>query len=121
MKFIAFFVALFILLFLLDKILIKLFGIKKKKIADTPGKKIDFWGRIIILIIVLVPLWYVFSLDSDFILKLYFMFQFTLIFGFQAITQFIYMKETKQHITTIFYLIMILVLFYNIEELKILL
>lgn len=119
MKVIAFFVALFILAFILEKILIKLFGIKKKKIADTPGKKVDFWGRIIIVIIFVSSILFVYLHHSDYVFKWSIMIYFTILYGFQAITEYIYMKETKQHITSIFFLIMMLVFFYNIDELVI--
>lgn len=119
MKVIAFFLGLLIFLFLIEKVLKKIFGIKKKKIADTPGKKVDFWGRLIIVTVFVGSIWFVYLHYSDLILKWYFMVYFSILYGFQAITEYIYMKETKQHIISIFYLIMILVFFYNIDEIVI--
>ena len=40
-------------MFLLEKILNRLLGVEKKKVSETSGKRVDRWGRGIILILFL--------------------------------------------------------------------
>ncbi|WP_430786954.1 DUF4181 domain-containing protein [Virgibacillus flavescens] len=115
MKVVAFLVILLILLFVLEKTTNKLLGVQKEKIANTPGKNIDRWGRGIILIIFLITLWFVIEKDSDVILKLYFMIYFALLSGFQAVLELIYIKDSKQYISTTILLLVGLIIIYNTD------
>ena len=56
LKFLVFFIVLIILVLLLEKGINKLLGVEKKKISETSGKKVDRWGRGIILILFLCTL-----------------------------------------------------------------
>lgn len=100
---------------LIEKITNKILGVQKKKVSETPGKNIDRWGRGIILVIFLSTLWFVITNDSDKILKLFWMTYLVLSIGFQAIMEYIYVKDSKQYISTIILLIVFLITIYNIE------
>ncbi|WP_458414875.1 DUF4181 domain-containing protein [Schinkia sp. CFF1] len=104
---------LIVLLILIEKLTNKILGEQKKKISETPGKNIDRWGRGIILVIFLSTQWFVITNDSENILKLYWMTYLALLFGFQAIMEFIYIKDSKQYISTTILLILGLFIMYN--------
>ena len=116
MEFILFLIGLLILLLVVEKITNKILGVEKKKISETSGKNIDRWGRGIILVIFLSTLWFVITIDSDILTKLYWMTNLALLIGFQAITEFIFIKKSKQYISTSIMLILGLILMYNIDK-----
>ncbi|WP_088102951.1 DUF4181 domain-containing protein [Halalkalibacter urbisdiaboli] len=115
MKYVVFLIVLLILMLLIEKLTNKILGVQKKKVSETPGKIIDRWGRGIILVIFLSALWFVITNDSDKILKLFWMTYLALLLGFQAIMEFIYIKDSKQYISTTILLILGLIIIYNIE------
>jgi hypothetical protein len=41
LKFLVFFIVLIIFVLLLEKVLSRLLGVEKKKVSETPGKKVD--------------------------------------------------------------------------------
>src|SRR5690625_5083884 len=85
---IAIIIGVLIFLFIADKILNKILHIKKGKISETPGKKIEFWGRTIIWIIILIVLWFAVN-TSDILRMFYIMVCAILAIGFQAMMEFI--------------------------------
>jgi dipeptide/tripeptide permease len=103
-----------ILVFLLDKILNKLLGIEKKKISETSGRKIDRWGRGIILVIFLCTLPFVITQDTN-VIKWYWILYVILVMGFQSILEWKYLKDSKQHVTTLIFLMLSVIILYNIE------
>ena len=103
-----------VLVFLLDKIVNKLLGIEKKKISETSGRKIDRWGRGIILVIVLCTLPFVITQDTN-VIKWYWMLYLLLLFGFQSILEWKYVKDSKQYVTTLIFLMLSVIILYNIE------
>lgn len=115
LKFIAVLISLFIVLFFVEKGVNKILGVEEMKISETPGKNVDRWGRGIILVSFLITLWFVITINSDIITKLYWMTYLALLTGFQAILEFVFFKESKQYISTIIILILGLILLYNIE------
>jgi dipeptide/tripeptide permease len=103
-----------ILVFLLDKILNKLLGIEKKKISETSARKIDRWGRGIILVIFLCTLPFVITQDTN-VIKWYWIVYLILLLGFQSILEWKYLKDSKQHVTTLIFLMLSVIILYNIE------
>ena len=102
-----------ILVFLLDKILNKYLGIEKKKISETPGRKIDRWGRGIILVIFLCTLPFVITQDTN-VIKWYWIVNLILVLGFQSILEWRYLKDSKQYVTTLIFLMLSVIIMYNI-------
>nr|WP_306798791.1 DUF4181 domain-containing protein [Oceanobacillus saliphilus] len=99
---------------LLEKILNILLGVEKKKVSETSGKSIDRWGRGIILVVGLSALPFVVTMDVN-IIKWYWIAYFVLLWGFQSFLEWKYLKESKQYVTTLIYLILYVILMYNIE------
>lgn len=112
----TFLIVLIIMLALIEKIVNKMLGIQREKLSETPGRNIDRWGRSILLISYLITLWFVIANDSDVTMKLYSMTYLTLFLGFQVIMEFIYIKDSKQYISTTILLIFGLIALYNIDS-----
>ena len=93
-------IILFLVVFLVEKIIDKFFGLKRKKISETPGKSIDRWGRTIILFIFLLSNSFGFTKEPDAIPKWSWVPFLTALMGFQAILEWKYLKESKQYIST---------------------
>ena len=109
------FIGLLILLFLVDKISNKILGIEKKKVSETSGKNVDRWGSIAILILFLITKWFGITNDSDTLRMSYWMICLAFLFGFQAIMEYIFIKESRQYISTTILLIIILFIVYNLD------
>ena len=80
-----------------EKLLNKLFSVEEKKISETPGKRIDRWGRNIILVVSLCSLPIV-VVAEPVIMKWIVIFYIIVQFGFQSIMEWKYLKETNQYI-----------------------
>ena len=89
-------IILFLVVFSVEKIIDKFWGVKRKSISETPGKRIDRWGR---TIIVLIYLSFIIttkgSNEWQFVLFL------TALLGFQTILEWKYLKDSKQYISTL--------------------
>ena len=110
-----FFIILVILMVLLmEKVIFKLFGVEKKRISETSGKNIDRWGRSIIFLIVLCTLPFVVVKDIN-VMKWYLILYFTLSLGFQSVMEWTYLKNSKQYVTTLIYLMLSVIIVFNIE------
>ncbi|WP_245844300.1 DUF4181 domain-containing protein [Oceanobacillus rekensis] len=107
---------LLLLGFFLEKGINKLIGVEKKKISETSAKSINRWGRGIILVISLSTLPFVMTMDIN-IIKWYWIAYFVILFGFQSFLEWKYLKESKQYITTLIFLIAGVIFMYNIEYL----
>ncbi|WP_345240357.1 DUF4181 domain-containing protein [Pontibacillus salipaludis] len=116
MNFIALLLVLSILVFMVEKITNKILRVEKVKLSETSGKNIDRFGRGVILLIFVTTLWFVLKNDSTMITKLYFMTYITFLFGFQAIMEFIFIKGSKQYISTVVLLVITLIIMYNLTE-----
>ena len=92
-----FIIGLLILLFLIDKISNKILGVEKKKISETSGKNVDRWGGITILILFLITQWFGITNESDTLRMSYWMTYLAFLFGFQAIMEYIFIKESRQY------------------------
>jgi len=109
------FIVFIILAFLLDRVISKLLGIDKKgKLSETSGKNIDRWGRVIIFIIVICIFPFVISKDTN-VIKWFWILYLSLLVGFQAILEWKYLKNTKQYISSLIFLILGVIVIYNIE------
>ena len=110
----VFIVVLIILIVLLEKGINKLLGVEKKKVSETSGKKVDQWGRGIILILFLCTLPF-FIMEETSFMKWYWIPYLIVLLGFQSILEWKYMKNSKQYVTTLIILIISVIILYNIE------
>jgi hypothetical protein len=99
-------------LWLIVFIMNKLLGVEVQKISNTPGKKVDRVGRIILLVIFLAMLPFIQHYIN---MKWYFIIFITLIFLFHAIMEWIYLKSSKQYISTFVFLIVLFLILINID------
>jgi hypothetical protein len=106
-------IVLVILVFLLEKIINKLLAVKKKKISETSGKNVDRWGRGVILVIFLCTLPFVITKGTN-VMKWYWILYLLLLLGFQSILEWKYLKNSKQYITTLIFLMLSVSIMYNI-------
>ena len=112
-----FIVVLFILGFLLEKGINKLLGVEKKKLSKTSGKKVDRWGRGIILILFLctIPFYTFYVMEDTTFIKWYWILYLIVLLSFQSILEWKYLKNSKQYVTTLIMLIISVFILYNIE------
>ena len=88
---------LFILIYALERGLNRLLGVKKRNISDTPGKRVDRWGRITIVVCFFCGL--PFFMNSEHT-QLWFLLYISLSMVFQIILERIYLKGSKQYISS---------------------
>ena len=115
MGLLIFIIILSILFFFFEKVVNKLLGVKRQKISETPGKKIDRWGRgitTVILICIAIPY---FMINNHVPLKWYFILLLLFTIGFQAILEWKYIKNSRQYASTLITLIVGLIFMFNIE------
>lgn len=115
MRVLILFIVLLIFGFLLEKIINKLLSVEKKKISATSGKKVDQWGRGIILVIFLCTLPFFIVQDTN-VMKWYWMLYLIVLFGFQTILEWMYLKNSNQYVTTLIFLVLGVIFMYNIEN-----
>jgi len=89
-------IILFLVAFSVEKIIDKFWGVKRKSISETPSKRIDRWGR---TIIVLIYLSFIITTkgSNEWQLVLFL----TALLGFQTILEWKYLKDSKQYISTL--------------------
>ncbi len=114
-EFTATIIGLVILVFVIQKILIKILSVEKKKLSETSGKRIDRWGQRVFLVITLVMLWFMMG-SSDLQNITYFTIYLVLLSGYQAIMEFIFIKKSRQYISTTILLIILLVIMFNFDK-----
>lgn len=107
-------IVLVILMFLVEKIVNKFLGIEKKRVSETSGKNVDRWGKGIILVIFLCALPFVVTQDTNFI-KLTWILYIIVLLGFQSILEWKYLKNSKQYVTTLIFLVLCVVFLYYLE------
>jgi hypothetical protein len=114
MTFVWLMMTVVIVLMLVDVVVRKALNIKRVKLTDPKAKKLDVFGRVLCAVIIFVafpPL-----LDNGVIqLKYLFMILFTVLFSFQAILQYIYIKESKEYIITLLMSVVFIVFMLNID------
>ncbi|WP_257391492.1 DUF4181 domain-containing protein [Cytobacillus gottheilii] len=99
--------------FALERGLVKVFGIKRKSLSESAGKKIDQWGRGIILVAFLSVL--LFVLEVDFDIRWFLIYYLIISFGFQMVIEWVYLKKNKQYIITFTFLLLTVPIIYHIE------
>ena len=109
-----FFILLIILLLLIEKLINKILGVKKKKISETAGKNIDRWRRGLILVIFICT--YPVAIYNDFNIKWFFISYAILFMGSESLMEWIYIKNSKQYMTSLILLIFLVIIIYNIES-----
>ena len=112
--FLFFIILVILMVLLMEKVIFKLFGVEKKRISETSGKNIDRWGRSVILIIFLCALPFVVAKDIN-VMKWYWILYFILSLGFQSVMEWTYLKNSKQYVTTLIYLMVSVIIVFNIE------
>ncbi len=115
MEFIVIVIVLLILLIVVEKIANEICSVEKKNMSETSGKMINRWGQTILFIIFLVQLWFMVD-SSDMQRMFYFTIYLALLFGYQALMELIFIKKSKQYISTAVLLIIVLVIIFNLES-----
>ena len=93
-------VILFLVIFIIEKMTEKFLGVKTKKIPETPGKRVDRWGRTIIVVIFLCSLPIV-TQYSEIVINISWILFIASLMTFQVILEWRYLKESKQYISTL--------------------
>ena len=94
-------IILILLVISITKWIEKFLGVKKEFVSDTPGKRINRWGRIIIAGIFLSLYFYALISKSDTMLKWSSILLLTSLMGLQSLLEWKYVKESKQYIITL--------------------
>lgn len=92
-------VGFFMVMFVVDRFLTQILRIKKRRVSETAGKKIEQWGNGIIVLVYLVTLWLVPD-QSDGLRIIHLLGSLALLLGFKASLEFIYLKVSRQYILT---------------------
>ncbi|TYS68207.1 DUF4181 domain-containing protein [Sutcliffiella horikoshii] len=116
MTFVWLMLTIAVALIFIDVVGRKLLGIKRAKLTDPKGKKIDLLGRVICVILAFV-LYPTFIETEVLEMNYLFIIFFTVLFCFQAIIQYIYIKESKEFIITLLMNIVFVVFLFNIDAL----
>jgi hypothetical protein len=96
LRLLAILIILFLVVFSVEKIIDKFWSVKRKSISETPGKRIDRWGRTIIVLIYLS-----FIIITEGSNEWQFVLFLTALLGFQTILEWKYLKDSKQYISTL--------------------
>jgi hypothetical protein len=106
---------MFIILFLqFEKLLRKWLGVEKRNIAETSGKNVERRGRGIILLIFLFTLPIVITEEGEG-LKWYWIFYLMVSLGFQSFVEWKYLKDSKEYVITLIFLLLCIIIMYNIN------
>jgi hypothetical protein len=81
-------------------------------IDETDGRRVDFWGRIILVIIFLVLLFFVVDTSDETIVKLFFIIALTITTAFQSIIEWKYLKNSKEFVVTLILWVIGLIYFF---------
>ncbi|WP_455675118.1 DUF4181 domain-containing protein [Pradoshia sp.] len=101
MELMATVIIIILVVFFVEKIMEKYLGVKRKFLSETPGKRVDRWGRTIIVILFLSSYLFALTKEVDVILKWSWLIFFTALMGLQTILEWKYIKESKQYISTL--------------------
>lgn len=114
MKVFVFFIIAVSIFILAEKLLRKWLRVERRKVSETPGKNVDRWGRGIITLIFLCSLPFILTKDVEAI-KWYWLSYLMLIWGFQSFVQWKYLKNSKEYVITLIFLLLALILTYSID------
>lgn len=115
MVFITTVIGLLILLFVVEKGFNCLLSVDKKRISETTGKRVDRFGQMVLFVILLVVLWLMTD-RSDTQRLFYFTSYLAILFGYQAIMEWIFIKNSRQYMSTAILFIIALMLMLNVES-----
>jgi len=105
-NFIATVIGLVILLIVVEKVSNKMLSVEKIRLSETPGKRINRGGQFVLFVIFLILLWFMTDV-SDSLRMYYFLINLVLIYGYQSVMEFIFIKNSKQYLSTTILLIII--------------
>ncbi len=105
------FIMLILLVILAEKMIGRFLGIKKEDVSETAGKRMDQWGRTIIMGLFLFSFIFALSKENDAILKWNWIFFLTALMGLQTILEWKYLKDSKQYLLTLISEIIIICIF----------
>lgn len=115
MIFIATVIGLFILLFVVELGINNILSIEKEKVSETSGKRVYYWGHMLLFGFLLVLFWLM--LESSDMQKMFYLTSYLVVlFGYQSIMEFIFIKESRQYISSLVLFIVVLVIMLNIES-----
>lgn len=114
LQMIVIFIVFGIFIFLLEKGINKLLGVERKKLSETSGKRVDRSGNVVIGILSMVAIPFLVHEPS------FFLWHFILIwivaYGFKAIMEWKYVKNSKQYVATLILLIIgIPIIYYMVS------
>jgi hypothetical protein len=92
---------LVILLAVLTPLLRKWIVGTDRYIDETDGRRVDFWGRIILAVIFFCLLFFVIDTSEEMTVKWFFIIFFTIITAFQSIVEWKYLKNSKEYVVTL--------------------
>jgi hypothetical protein len=81
-------------------------------ISETDGRRIDFWGRVILAILFLLILFFVIDTSNETIVKWFFIIALTIITAFQSIIEWKYLKNSKEFVVTLLLWLIGLIYFF---------
>jgi hypothetical protein len=81
-------------------------------IDETDGRRVDFWGRIILVIIFLVLLFFVMDTSDETIVKWFFIIALTITTAFQSIIEWKFLKNSKEFVVTLILWVIALIYFF---------
>jgi hypothetical protein len=81
-------------------------------IDETDGRRVDFWGRIILVTIFLVLLFFVMDTSDETIVKWFFIIALTITTAFQSIIEWKYLKNSKEFVVTLILWVIGLIYFF---------
>lgn len=114
MGFLGAIIVFVIFMFFVGKITNKLLGVEKRQISETPGENVNRWGSRIILVILLCTTPFVNMNDPNDV-RWYLGLNSVLSLGFQAFLEWKYIKNSKQYVATIIFLLFFFVIILNVE------
>ena len=86
----------------------KFLGVKRREISETPGKIVQRWGITIIVVIFIFSYFSATIQESDVLLYNHWFVLIVTLKGYQVILEWKYLKGSKQYITTLISLILML-------------
>ena len=114
MTFVWLMLTIAVALVLIDVVVRKLLGIKRAKLTNPKGKRIEMLGRIACVFLIFIT--YPAFIDTGILeIKHLFIIFFTVLFCLQAVVQYIYIKESKEYIITMLMNVVFVVFLFNID------
>lgn len=87
-------------------------GEKGEKISATDGKNIYIWGNIILALIAISLVFFVLDIYDENTIKWFFLILMIIVFSFQSIIEWKYIKNSKEYAVTLLLLLFGLIYFF---------